>query len=156
MAEAGDVLWTATASGSNCGISVERSLRTSHPDAFRDRVIRLVDIDVLARGSLPEDPSALNQKLAILAHSLGKASQQWHVLGPLIEPNERPSSFADAWIRLKEARAMVALSGLVLTISAIGQDRIGGITLADTMASNVAKLNTRLANGEHITKLPRS
>lgn len=155
VSELGDVLWTATANGQNCGITLEDSIRHElSPDYFDEDSISLGRIDELALELIPEETAEdMASWVKYMAHYVGKAAKQWRNLSPEIDPDKQPETFADAWILLKRARARDGLTQTVLLCSAIAQ-RFAGKTLQDVVDCNVEKLSARKAAGQPMTKLP--
>ncbi|MDB5181968.1 MAG: MazG nucleotide pyrophosphohydrolase domain, partial [Candidatus Saccharibacteria bacterium] len=123
ISELGDVLWTATANGQNCGITLADSMRHElSPDYFADESITLAQIDELALELIPEElPRVMANWVNYMAHYVGKAASQWSNLSPEIDPDKQPESFSDAWILLKRERARDGLTQTVLLCSAISQ-----------------------------------
>lgn len=153
ISEAGDVLWTANASGSNTGISLTEVLHGAFPGYLDpSNPIETDDIDQLA-DSLFGDTTIreLEEYLTHNEHVLGKAAKQWFVLKNTVNTPEK--TFGDAWINIKRADAASALLNTILMVSYIAQ-HYAGSTLQAVMQQNYRKIEDRLRAGAPVTKLP--
>jgi NTP pyrophosphatase (non-canonical NTP hydrolase) len=155
ISELGDVLWTATANGQNCGISLEAGLRHElSAEYFSDEPITLEQVDSLAQELIPDEtPEELADWVIAMARYIGKAAMQWRNLSPLIDTDKNPETFSDAWILLKHAQTTDGLTQTVLLCSAIAQ-RVADKKIEDVIACNIEKLYARKAAGLPITMLP--
>ncbi len=154
--EVGDFLWTATANGLNVGLALEDSLRRElGANQVGEAQIAISDIDKLALGLIPDEPvDAMAGWIIYLGYYLGKAAKQWRILGPLIDQESEPQTFADTWILLKRDRTRDGLTQALLVASAVTQ-RFAGRTLTDVFEHNARKLDGRKRRGDAITTRPK-
>lgn len=152
--EAGDVLWTATASGHNTDISLSQSLQATYPDHFQEGPVTVQQIDRAAREVFSDSSTdEIRQSLEDSKIGLGKMTKQWFVLKDAARtPAE---TFADAWIGNKRERAVRNLANTALIVSFIAQ-RFAHSGLQQVIDMNREKLNHRLQSGSAITKLPKN
>ena len=165
--ELGDVLWTATGTAYNAGVSLKECFSYDKEDD-KDSV-QLVDLErhtaSIDRSPLvydsyeaelmrikPDYSDPLRQ-IQVRAHDIGKGAKQYFVWNRDLELNNPPRDFADAWALVKRQRAVEGLRQIFIASGIIAQDRLG-ITLAEIMEHNRQKLLGRIARGEQITKLP--
>jgi NTP pyrophosphatase (non-canonical NTP hydrolase) len=154
ISEAGDVLWTATASGSNAGISLTEVLHGAFPGYLSPADPVATDqVDPLA--STLFDGVSIDELAQYLTHNehiLGKTTKQWFVLRDTVSNPEK--TFADAWTNIKRADATTALLNTVLLVSYIAQHHAHA-DLQTVMQRNYQKIEGRLQSGAPVTKLPR-
>lgn len=151
--EAGDVLWTATASGHNSGISLSESLQATYPNLFLEKQIAPHHIDTVALEVFGNSNSDdIQQSLESYKIGLGKMAKQWFILKDVArKPAE---TFADAWIEVKRERTMQNLAHTALIVSFVAQ-QFAHSDLQHVIDMNHEKLNERLESGRAITKAPR-
>lgn len=153
ISEAGDVLWTATANGSNAGISLEKSLQEQFPSHFSLEPVALSDVDAAALDLLDTvDVPELSELLRGQKRSLGTMAKQWFVLSDVSAI--RPDTFAGRFIEQKATNARDGLAQTALVVSCVVQ-RFAGSGLQAVANENRRKLDQRLAQGQVLTKQPR-
>jgi phosphoribosyl-ATP pyrophosphohydrolase len=154
ISEAGDVLWTAHASGSNTGISISRALTESYPTIFNVEHIPTALIDELARAIFHDASTEEMQNYLSYQTSLAaKSNEQWFRLSPIAKiPFE---TFTDALIASKRERAVAALATTTLATSFVIQE-FASSTLQDAMKDNYQKIEQRIVTGARVAKPPRS
>lgn len=154
ISEAGDVLWTATASGSNAGISISQALAESYPTIFGTEPISTLSIDELAIGIFEGTSLEQTQKyLKQYGSTIGKNAKQWFHLKSTANPT--PETFGDAWIATKRVQAVSALADIILLTSyALQEFTVSG--LEDAMDDNYQKIEARIKAGAAVTKSPRA
>jgi len=153
ISEAGDVLWTSSASGSNTGITISRALAEHYPTIFNTETISTTAIDEAAMAAHQDMPlNELQTSLRQNGFRVAKYAKQWFRLRSLAKaPAE---TFTDALIATKRSRTIGALASLTLLTSYAAQ-QFAGSTLAGAMNDNYQKIEHRLNTGAAITKPPR-
>jgi NTP pyrophosphatase (non-canonical NTP hydrolase) len=153
LSEAGDVLWTATASGSNAGISLTEVLHAAFPGYLSPAdPIATDQIDALADTLF--DGVSIRELAEYLTHNehiLGKTTKQWFVLRDSVSTPEK--TFADAWTNIKRADATTALLNTILLVSYIAQ-HYAHANLQTVMQRNYQKIEGRLQSGAPVTSSP--
>ncbi|MFZ1301041.1 MAG: MazG nucleotide pyrophosphohydrolase domain-containing protein [Candidatus Microsaccharimonas sp.] len=153
ISEAGDVLWTAHASGLNTDIPLSQSLHDTFPLYFPDAQITAADIDEAAYEHFDGvDKETTQEYLAYHELHLSKAAKQWFKLRDVARPSVE--SFADAYIHLKHSRATFALANMALAVSYVAQE-FAGASIEDVMQDNYQKIEQRIKAGAAVTKNPR-
>lgn len=154
ISEAGDVLWTACASGSNADITISEGLISCFPGYFSsDKPISTSEIDSLAATLFNGiDNCEVIEYLHEGERVLGKKAKQWFVLRDSVGTPE--NTFADAWITLKRSDAVEALTRTTLLVSFIAQ-QYAGEGLGAVLRTNYQKISQRLQTGSQVTKPPR-
>lgn len=154
ISEAGDVLWTTLANGSNAGITMTEGLVSAFPAYFTaETPISTQDIDTLA-ATLFDDIAPLHIKDYLWdgERVLGKKAKQWLALGESVNAPEK--TFADVWINAKRADALEALTRTTLLISFIAQ-QYAGAGLQNVLNANYQKIEQRIQAGIPVTKIPQ-
>jgi hypothetical protein len=153
ISEAGDVLWTATAAGSNAGISLTEVLHNAFPGYLSpsdpiatDQVDQLSD-SLFDGVSIRELADYLRDN----EHILGKTTKQWFVLRDTVSTPEK--TFADAWTNIKRSDATTALLNTLLLVSYTAR-HYANADLQTVMQQNHQKIEGRLQAGAPVTKLP--
>lgn len=154
ISEAGDVLWTASATASNADITISEGLASCFPAYFSpDSPIDLQQIDSLATMLFTDiHIRDVVDYLHDGEHVLGKKASQWFTLRDGVSSPEK--TFADAWINLKRSDAVQALTRTTLLLSFIAQ-HYAGADLNAVLQANYQKIEQRLKTGLSVTKSPR-
>jgi len=153
VSEAGDVVWTATASGSNGGISISEALKVNYPAIFNSDSISTYSIDELAAGIFEGTSVEQTQKyIKQYSSTIGKNAKQWFRLQPAL--HSTPKSFSDIWIATKHTQALSALADIILLTSYALQEFTDS-NLEDALHNNYHKIEQRIKTGEAVTKPPR-
>jgi NTP pyrophosphatase (non-canonical NTP hydrolase) len=153
ISEAGDVLWTATASGSNTGISVSHALSEAYPTMFEKDSITTRSIDELAATIFEGVSVEQAQKLLKqYASTIGKNAKQWFRLKATV--NSIPQNFSDAWIATKRTEAVSSLADITLLTSYVLQEFTDS-NLNAAMKDNYQKIEQRIKSGSAVTRSPR-
>jgi NTP pyrophosphatase (non-canonical NTP hydrolase) len=153
ISEAGDVLWTATASGSNAKISISQALVNTYPAMFDTSTVSTRAIDDLALGIFEGTSVEQTQKyLKQYGSTIGKNAKQWFRLKSTVNPI--PKTFSDAWIKTKRDEVVPALADIALLTSYAVQE-FAGSCLEDVMSDNYQKIEQRIKAGYAVTKYPR-
>ena len=153
ISEAGDVLWTATASGSNAEISISQALVETYPAMFDTDAISTQAIDDLALGVFEGTSVEQTQKyLKQYGSTIGKNAKQWFRLKSTV--NSIPKTFGDAWIKMKRDETVSALADITLLTSYTVQE-FAGSHLENVMNDNYQKIEQRIKAGAAVTKPPR-
>jgi phosphoribosyl-ATP pyrophosphohydrolase len=153
ISEAGDVLWTAMASGSNTGILVSHALVEAYPIVFEDSHVTTRSIDELAAVVFEGTSVEQAQKfLKQYASAIGKNAKQWFRLKASV--HSTPQNFSDAWIATKRTEAVLALANITLLTSYVLQDFTDSC-LETAMNDNCRKIEQRIQTGSAVTKAPR-
>jgi len=154
ISEAGDVLWTTHASGSNSGLSISQALVESYPAIFHTDQITTQSIDEL--GYKMFEGTSLEQTQRYLAQygsTIGKNAKQWFRLSNTVHPV--PETFGDAWIGTKRTKAASALADIVL-LTSFSLQEFADAHLQVAMDTNYRKIEQRIKIGAALTKAPRS
>lgn len=153
ISEAGDVLWTATASSSNAGISISESLRETYPTLFNTEPISTGQVDKFSREIFADFTTQDTQTLLNeYGSKLSKASKQWFRLSPLVTAT--PTTFAEALITTKRDRTIDALANVTL-LTSYSIQAFASSDLQTAMLHNHQKIEERIKAGSAVTKPPR-
>ena len=153
--EAGDVIWTAAATGSNAGITITESLQSVFPGYFRPQEhITLGAIDEIASNLLAgTDLETVIKYLQNCERVLGKKANLWFKLGGTVNSPER--TFADGWLKSNRVDAVNALARTTLLVTYIAH-QYAGKTIEAILNENRQKIEQRLSDGKEVTRPPRS
>jgi phosphoribosyl-ATP pyrophosphohydrolase len=132
ISEAGDALWTATATASNAGITLTEVLSSAFPGYFKANApIHTQDVDSIA---------------ATLFDDISTKDVQGYL-------QENRIILAKTIINREDRAHIVAMTTLLVSFIA---QRYAGESLAAVLEANYQKIEARVRRGDSVTRLPRS